>query len=150
MRLVHVELAQANAFVAEHHRHHQPVVGHRFSLGAEHAQQLVGVAIVGRPVARAVDHKHTVEVLRLCTNGHKNACSFLYSAAARAARELGYSQIQTYILDTESGVSLRAAGWAEAGKTKGGSWDTPARRREQKAPTNKKIKFVKVLRSNHD
>ena len=28
-----ISLAEANAFVEEHHRHHKPVVGHKFSIG---------------------------------------------------------------------------------------------------------------------
>ena len=77
--------------------------------------RLAGVAIVGRPVSRYLDDGLTLEVNRLCTDGTKNACSFLYGAAARAAKVLGYHRIVTYILDTESGVSLRASGWRVRG-----------------------------------
>ena len=73
-----VSLAEANAFVAEHHRHHKPVRGHKFSLGCMVGGQLVGVAIVGRPVSRYLDDGLTLEVNRLCTDGTQNACSFLY------------------------------------------------------------------------
>ena len=59
------------------------------------------------PVSRYLDDGHTLEVNRLCTDGTKNACSFLYAAAWRAARAMGYRKIVTYILDTESGASLR-------------------------------------------
>ena len=110
MRLVHVELAEANEFVTRLHRHHRRVQGHRFSLGAVHDGRLVGVAIVGRPVGGS-NQREWAEVTRLCTDGTKNACSFLYGAAARAAAALGFTRIQTYILLDESGVSLRAAGW---------------------------------------
>lgn len=110
IRLVHVELQEANAFVESLHRHHKRIQGHRFSIGAKDGERLVGVAIVGRPVSGKNQDVWT-EVSRLCTDGTKNACSFLYSAAARASRELGYERIQTYILDTEPGVSLVAAGW---------------------------------------
>ena len=102
-----VSLSEANSFVAEHHRHHKPVRGHKFSLGCMVDGQLVGVAIVGRPVSRYLDDGLTLEVNRLCTDGTQNACSFLYGAAARAARTMGYQKIITYILDTENGVSLR-------------------------------------------
>ena len=105
-----MSLADANGFVAEHHRHHKPVRGHKFSLGCMANGRLAGVAIVGRPVSRYLDDGLTLEVNRLCTDGTKNACSFLYGAAARAAKVLGYHRIVTYILDTESGVSLRASG----------------------------------------
>lgn len=57
-------LAEANAFVAEHHRHHKPVVGHK---GAVNEDKIIGVVIVGRPVARMRDDGLTLEVTRLCT-----------------------------------------------------------------------------------
>ena len=111
MRLVHVELREANEFVEKLHRHHRKVQGHRFSLGAMHNDALVGVAIVGRPVGGA-NQDRWVEVTRLCTDGTPDACSFLYGAAARAAKALGYQRIQTYILASEPGTSLKASGWA--------------------------------------
>lgn len=85
LTIVRIELGEANAFVEEHHRHHKPVVGHLFSIGATQADRIVGVVIVGRPVARMRDDGATAEVTRLCTDGTRNACSFLYGAAARAA-----------------------------------------------------------------
>lgn len=111
MNLVHLELKEANELVGSLHRHHKPVVGHRFSLGVEYEGKLIGAAIIGRPVARGTDQKSIVEVTRLVTDGTPNACSFLYGAAARAAKALGYSQIQTFILNTEPGTSLKASGW---------------------------------------
>lgn len=84
--------------------------------------------IVARPVARAYDHHKVAEVTRLVTDGTKNACSFLYAAAARVARDMGFECIQTYILDAEPGVSLRAAGWTYAGLSPGGTWDRPRAR----------------------
>ena len=89
MSIVSLELGEANAFVAQHHRHHRPVVGHKFSIGAVMGEKIVGVAIIGRPVARGRDDGETLEVTRLCTDGTRNACSFLYGAAAKAV-ELGY------------------------------------------------------------
>lgn len=110
LRLIHVELKEANEFVEKFHRHHRRIQGHRFSIGATLDDVLVGVAIVGRPVGGA-NQGQWVEVTRCCTDGTRNACSFLYGAAARAAKALGYSRIQTYILKSELGVTLRAAGW---------------------------------------
>lgn len=141
MRLVPLDLAEANTFVAEHHRHHKPVVGHKFSLGAVLAEKIVGVVIVGRPVARMRDDGATLEVTRLCTDGTKNACSFLYGAAARAAFALGYTRIGTYILDTEPGASLRGAGWKLIGQRGGGSWNVPSRPRVDKHPTQGKLLY---------
>ena len=77
MFLIPISLKDANAFVAEHHRHHKPVVGHKFSIGCAQEGRLVGVAIVGRPVSRHLDDGLTLEVNRLCTTGEKNACSML-------------------------------------------------------------------------
>lgn len=90
--LVPVTFREANAFVEQHHRHHGKVVGHKFSIAAADTEtgEIVGVAIVGRPVSRHLDDGWTLEVNRLCTNGRKNACSMLYAAAWRAARAMGY------------------------------------------------------------
>ena len=157
LRLVPVTLAQANAFVREHHRHAPPTLGHRWSVGCEVGDKLIGVVIVGRPVARASDDGRTAEVLRLATTGEKNACSFLYSAAARAARAMGYRRIQTYTLEDEPGTSLRAAGWTEDGMTTGGQWadhrpdarqlqlDGHVRRIREGASSGPKRRWMKVL-----
>lgn len=141
LRHTRIALADANEFVARHHRHHKPVVGHLFSLGAVLGDELVGVAIVGRPVARMRDDGLTAEVTRLCTDGTKNVCSFLYGAAARAAFALGFQRIGTYILASETGGTLKAAGWRLIGQTKGGSWSRPSRGRTDKAPTIPKLLF---------
>lgn len=140
-----VSLVEANEFVGRLHRHHKPVVGHLFSLGALAGGDLVGVAIVGRPVARMRDDGETAEVTRLCTDGTKNACSFLYGAAARAAFALGFRRIGTYILASEDGVTLRAAGWRLIGQTKGGSWSRAKRLRDDKHPTTPKTLFERTL-----
>ena len=98
LELVPITLKEANAFVERYHRHHKPVAGHKFSIAASDGEKIVGVAIVGRPVSRYLDNGLTLEVNRLCTDGTRNACSFLYSAAWRAARNLGYKKLITYIL----------------------------------------------------
>ena len=105
--------------------------------------QLVGVAIVGRPVSRYLDDGLTLEVNRLCTDGTQNACSFLYGAAARAARTMGYRKIITYILDTENGVSLRAAGWKCAGLAGGRMWTGKRRPSEPLYPAQMKYRYEK-------
>ena len=74
-------LKEANAYVEQYHRHHKPVVGHKFSIGCSDGEKIVGVAIVGRPVARHLDDGWPLEVNRLCTDGTRNACSMLYAAA---------------------------------------------------------------------
>lgn len=146
MKLTHVriDLAEANAFVTAHHRHHKPVVGHLFSIGAALGDNIVGVAIIGRPVSRHRDDGLTAEVTRLCTDGTKNACSFLYGAAARASFALGFKRIGTYILASENGASLKASGWRLIGETPGRSWSVPSRPRVDKHPLQKKLLFEAV------
>jgi hypothetical protein len=134
-----LELDEANAFVARHHRHHAPVVGHKFSIGAGLDGQIVGVVIVGRPVSRMRDNGVTLEVTRLCTDGTRNACSFLYGAAARAAFALGFRRIGTYTLPDEGGASLRGAGWKLIGERGGGSWSRDSRPRVDTHPTQGKL-----------
>ena len=116
--VVPLELAEANAYVVALHRHHDRMQVHRFSLGViTDDGALHGVAICARPAARALSSRDVLEVSRLCTDGTRNACSALYGAAARAAKAMGYRRVQTYILDSETGVSLRAAGWRLDGLT---------------------------------
>ena len=106
-----IDIAEANAFVSSHHRHHKPVRGAKFAIAVSDQSSTVrGVAIVGRPVARMIDDGWTLEVNRCCTDGARNACSMLYGAAWRAAKALGYRRLVTYTLPEEGGSSLRAAG----------------------------------------
>ena len=107
--------------------------------------RLVGVAIVGRPVSRYLDNGLTLEVNRLCTDGTKNACSFLYAAAWRAARAMGYRKIVTYILDTESGASLRAAGWKCAGLAGGKRWTGSRRPAADLYPAQMKYRYEQSI-----
>ena len=71
LELQPVTLAEANAFVAKHHRHHKPVTGHKFSIGCIADGRLVGVAIVGRPVSRYLDNGLTLEVTVYAQTGQK-------------------------------------------------------------------------------
>lgn len=133
-------------FVACHHRHHTPPAGHKFSIGAvDKAGDLIGVVIVGRPVARGRDDGWTLEVTRLATDGSENACSFLYGAAARATFALGYRRIGTYILKSEPGTSLKAAGWKLIGERGGGSWNCETRPRKDRHPLQAKMLFERTV-----
>lgn len=146
MKAVALTRDQANEYIKAYHRHHKPAHCDKFRVGVEHDGKLVGVAMVGRPVSRVLDDGQTVEVLRLCTDSStRNACSFLYGRVSRIARLMGYKRIITYTLETEDGTSLKASGYELDGTTKGGSWDTPARRRQTDAPTCKKKRWVKWL-----
>ncbi len=136
-----ITLRAANAYIVEHHRHHGPVRGHKFSIGAFVGAEMVGVVCVGRPVARMLDDGLTAEVTRLCTRGHENACSKLYAAAWRACKAMGYLRCVTYILATEHGASLRAAGWVDEGPAGGGSWSRPSRGRGDSHPLEAKHRW---------
>ncbi len=136
-----VTLSEARDYVERHHRHHRAPVGGLFAIGLESKGEIIGVAIVGRPVARGLQNGYTAEVTRLCTDGTHNACSMLYAACWRACRAMGYRKLVTYILDTEPGTSLTAAGWRCVAKTKGGSWDCPSRPRVDKHPTQRKLRW---------
>lgn len=148
-----VTLREANAFVARHHRHHKPARGCRFSIALIEGDALAGVAIVGRPVAPGCDPVFTAEVTRLCTDGTKDACSALYGAAARAAKALGYHRIQTYILASEPGISLIAAGWRPDKAVRGRQWNHSSERqlrlgggtRREDQPTEDKVRWAKAL-----
>jgi len=111
----------AKRFVAQHHRHSLPSLGEIFCLGLARDGELVGVAIVGLPKARKLADGRTLEVTRVCVlDDCRNANSMLYAACARAAKALGWKRLITYTLPTESGASLRAAGWALDGENFGG------------------------------
>lgn len=121
MRTAPLTLADANAFVAQFHRHHKPVQGHRFSIAAISDTDILGVAIVGRPVARG---------------------------CARICKEMGFRSIQTYILASEPGISLRAAGWTHVAVTAGGDWNhskANAGTRRTDQPQEPKHRWEKVL-----
>lgn len=143
LHLVPVSLAQANEHVAAWHRHNRPMPGAKFSVGAaDEAGVLHAVAICGRPVARAFDDGATIEVCRVASDGHRNACSMLYAACSRAAFALGYRRVITYTQAEEGGASLRAAGWkviAERPARVG--WSVPSRPRDngKYVPSNRQL-----------
>lgn len=144
LKLCPMTLKEANAYVAQYHRHHGPVVGHKFSIGCTDGNQIVGVVIVGRPVSRYLDDGWTLEVTRLCTDGARNACSMLYAAAWRAARAMGYHRLVTYILESENGASLRAAGWQCMGQAGGLKWTGNRCPKKELYPAEMKIRFEKT------
>ena len=148
-------LREANAYVAQHHRHNIPTNGHKWSLACYDDDRLCGVAIAGQPIARKLDDGLTIEVRRVCTDGTYNACSKLYGACARVAKEMGYRRIITYTLISEPGTSLLASGWKNCGEAGGVSWNVPSRPRdeyqeslfgiERKYPAEKKIRWEKTF-----
>lgn len=136
-----VTLREAAEFINTLHRHHVAPRGWKFGIAANDGEKVVGVVTVGRPVARALDDGWTAEVNRLCTDGTKNAPSFLYAAAWRTCRAMGYRRLITYILAEEPGTTLKAAGWKLVGSIKGKSWNVPGRPRIDKHPTTDKLLF---------
>jgi len=142
MKVIPLNLSAANDFVSRYHRHSAPVRGHRYSLGLSSDGNLVAVVIVGRPVARHLDDGTTAEVTRLCTlpEAPRNACSKLYSAAQRVWFAMGGQRLVTYTLQSESGESLRGAGWRLDGEAGGRFWSTPSRPRV-KHPSQKSLKL---------
>jgi hypothetical protein len=148
MNLVHVELREANEFIRRYHRHHKPVAGYRFGLGCVHTGQLVGVVVVGRPVGGS-NPEDWLEVTRCCSDGGRNICSFLYGAAARAGRALGFERIQTYILESELGSSLRASGWEFERLSHPIGWERRGRDVAEHLTERKQLWF-KVLQGHTD
>lgn len=149
-----ITLKEANRVVARLHRHNRPTQGGLFAVGcADELGELVGVAIVGRPIARLNQDGYTAEITRTCTDGTPNANSLLYGACCRAAKALGYRKIITYTLAEESGVSLRAAGFErEADVPAAATWSVPSRHRvqvdlfgEQRRPPGPKVRWCRRL-----
>jgi len=132
--IIPLDLDEANELVERWHRHSDPVLSHKFSVGVFDvaAANVCGAAIAGRPVARGLDNGWTLEVYRVVTDGTRNACSALYGACRRIGFAMGYRRIVTYTRKDETGASLVGAGWKVVGETKGGSWDCPSRPRVTK------------------
>jgi hypothetical protein len=147
LEIVPVTAAEANKFVAMHHRHLGPPLQCILRIGLQEAGKIVAVTCIGRPVARNLCDGRTLEVYRVATLGHRNACSMLYGAAWRAAQALGYTRLITYTLDHEPGTSLRAAGWTAAGKVRGRSWSCSSRPRDTKLICDKR-RWIKTKRGH--
>lgn len=135
MKVVPVTLREANDFVEQFHRHSRRTSrdGGKFAIGASDGAQLCGVAIVGRPLARLLNDSVTAEVLRVCVSpiAPRNTCSFLYGRCWRIWQQMGGRRLVTYTLQSESGASLKGAGWKIVGDLKPRSgWATADRERE--------------------
>ena len=131
-KVIHLELVEANEFIKKHHRHIDEIQGHRFSIGCIHKEKLVGVAVSGRPISRHYDQSKIIEVTRLCTDGTENACSFLYSMCAKASKYLGYERIQSYILESELGSSLKASNFIYSHTSEISRWNKYKRNKEDR------------------
>ena len=143
MNFAPISLKIANDFVLACHRHNKPVAGHKFSIGLFDNSKLVGVAICGRPVARMLDDGLTLEVLRVCTDGTRNANSILYSRVKKIAQVMGYRKVLTYTLTEESGASLQAVGAQKDGIVKPREWSREKRKRtSQEVYTKEKVRWI--------
>jgi hypothetical protein len=149
-----VKWAVAKAFVRDHHKHCRAPAGWRFGAGVMNGGDLLGVVIVGRPVARMLDQKRIVEVNRLCVRRDLapglewNACSLMYGWAAKEAKARGFERILTYTVAGEPGVTLAAAGWTPESRTVGRSWDSPSRPRDGETPRGDKVRWSRTLVKN--
>ena len=146
MEIRPITFKEASDFINKHHRHHKATVGHKFSIGLYDNNKLVGCAVCGRPVSRYLDDWFTCEINRLCTDGTKNACSMLYGACCRVAKEMGYKKIITYILESENGASLKASNFICEGEAGGTHW-TGKRNKGQDIPKEMKTRWVRYLAS---
>ena len=132
-------IGEAKVFVERHHRHHAAPQGGLFALAINDGCEVVGVVVIGRPVARRLQDGYTAEVTRCCVlDETPNGCSMLYGAAWRVAREMGYNRLITYTLDSEPGISLQGAGWNYVGKRGGGNWNNAIRPRVDSAHQGQK------------
>jgi hypothetical protein len=138
LQLQPIDFKEAAAFIRQHHRHHPPQKGWKFGVAVNDGDNVVGVAVVARPVNRNLDNGYTLEVTRCCTDGTSHVASMLYGAAWRAAKALGYRRLITYTLIEEPGTSLKAAGWKALYTTRAKSWNTPSRPRVDHPPTGQK------------
>lgn len=119
-------------------------VGGLFAIGLEERGEVIGVAIVGRPVARMLQNGYTAEITRLCVrDGFYNACSILAALQQAEYNAMGYRRLITYILKTERGDSLKAAGFKQKiiGEVGGGSWNRQDRPRVDTHPIEQKKLF---------
>lgn len=113
LHTVPISLRQAQQFIKVHHRHNRPPRGCKVCVGIQSDLHitLIGVLVIGRPIARAYQDGVTAEVTRTCVIDCKNANSFCYGVARKIVRLLGYRRLITYTREGESGTSLKAAGF---------------------------------------
>ncbi len=111
IEVVPISRDAARAFVREHHRHNPGHAGAEvLRVGLAVDGELIAVGIAGMPCRELMDG-FTLEITRVCTLGHENACSRIYGQLARAAKATGWRRLFTYTLVEESGASVRAAGF---------------------------------------
>ena len=149
LSIIPLSLKEANEFVTKYHRHNKKCAGHKFSIGAVYKNEIVGVVIVGRPVARKLDDRFTLEINRNCVldTAPKGTCSFLYSRAIKIWQTMGGKKIITYTLETESGSSLKAVNFNKETTVqtfkKNTGWTTRTNRIWQEVQATPRIRWGK-------
>jgi len=168
--IVATDLKTANEIVARFHRHSDPVgVAMRQVIATNRTTgDIIGTGILGRPVSLILDDGLTLEVSRTATDGTEHACSAILGALAREAQRLTLSgnhvhRLTTYTRASESGASLRAAGWRLDVKhhsrfvlnglaverkivpIQPKSWSNPSRPRPIRAPGEPRLRWIKLL-----
>ncbi len=140
-----ITFKQACEFINKHHRHHNATIGCKFCVGLYEDDKIIGCAVCGRPVSRHLDDGLICEINRVCVlDGHRNACSMLYGACCRIAKNMGYKTVITYTLQSECGSSLKASNFICDGQAGGTHW-TGKRNKGQNIPYEMKYRWVKQL-----
>lgn len=137
-----IHLRPAREYVELHHRHNIPPVGGKFAVSCWDNERLCGVAICGRPIARMYDDGRCLEIYRNCTDGTRNACSKLYGACVRIARDMGYDRVITYTLASENGASLKASNFVNEGEAGSVTWTGTRKRNYYISPAEMKNRWV--------
>ena len=141
-----IHLAPAKEYVKQYHRHNIPPQGGKFAVSCWDGDRMCGVAICGRPTARRSDDGTTLEIYRNCTDGTKNACSKLYGACIRIARDMGYRRVLTYSLASENGASLRASNFVYEGTAGGLAWTGERKRNYYVSPEEMKNRWAMYIK----
>lgn len=140
-----IHLKDANDYVKKYHRHNIPTTGGKFAVSCLNDGVLCGVAICGRPVSRILDDGLTLEIYRNCTDGTRNACSKLYGACVKIARDMGYKRVITYTLASETGASVRAGNFVFSSCAGSLEWTGERRRDYYVAPAEMKNRWEYVI-----
>jgi hypothetical protein len=134
---------QALPFVARVHRRLPKVQGAMWAISARVGDEVIGCALVGNPARMWMEDSAVLAVLRVAViEGNRNACSMLYGACSRAAQAMGAEDLVTYTEGDETGVTLKAAGWVDAGMTDGGEHDRPSRQRKPAVNADPKRRWL--------
>lgn len=148
MNIKPITLKEANRFVDMFHRHNKHCRGCKFCLALYEDNELIGVAICGRPVARNLDDGITLEILRVCVKdtAPKGANSKLYARCRKIGQSMGYVKIITYTLKSECQSSLRAVSARIDSKVKSDDWTNRSRKRNRiSQPVYKQEKIRWIL-----